>query len=95
MVSWLACHCSRVRLIWSSSIRIGSTTRLVWNLISSSEWVGLLVPTNNRPPRLNSGSTWCLRSSSSLTRVIAFWPASNVDTSNNGMPNSTELAAAS
>jgi hypothetical protein len=35
-----------------------------------------------------------LRSSSSLTRLIAFWLASNVDTSNSGMPNSTALAAA-
>ena len=93
--SWLACHCSSVRRIWSSSTRIGSTTRLVWNLISSSEWVGLLVPTNSLPPRLNSGSTLCLRSSSSLTRLIAFWLASKVDTSNSGMPNSTALAAAS
>ncbi len=93
-LSWLECHCSSVRRIWSSSTRIGSTTRLVWNLISSSEWVGLLVPTNSLPPRLNSGSTLCLRSSSSLTRLIAFWLASNVDTSNSGMPNSSAFAAA-
>ena len=64
-----------VRRSRSSSTRIGSTVRLVWNLISSSArvLVGSEMPTNRRLPRLNSGRTWCLRISSSLTSLIADW----------------------
>ena len=59
----------------SSSTRIGSTVRLVWNLISSRArvLVGSEMPTNRRLPRLNSGSTWCFCSSSSLTSLMAAW----------------------
>ena len=90
-------HTCIVRLMVSSSIRMGSTSRLVWNLTSSSAavLVGSAMPTNSRPPRLNSGSTWCFCSSSSLTSRIALWLGSMTAGSNSGMPNSIELAAAS
>jgi len=52
------------------------------------------MPTNSLPPRLNSGSTECLLSSSSLTSLTALWPTSIASGSKIGMPNSTELAAA-
>jgi hypothetical protein len=87
-----------VRLMRSSSTRIGSTARLVWNLSSSSARysVGSRCATNRRPPRLNSGSTWCLRSRSSLTRRSPTgWGRSSDSASTSGMPNSIELAAAS
>src|SRR5690606_6644498 len=95
----VSCDCSHrssVRRMLSSSTRIGSTTRLVWNFTSSSAWllVGSDMPMKSLLPRLYSGSTWCLESSSSLTSLIALWFGSIADGSRIGMPNSIELAAA-
>src|SRR3546814_2541646 len=80
----------------SSFTRIGSTARLVWNLISSRAWVLVesAVPTNSLPRRLDSGSTACFCSRSSLTRFSALCEESIAAGSNTGMPNSAELAAA-
>ena len=68
----------------------------MWNWISArwAVWVGLLVPTNSLLPRLNSGSTLCFCTSSSLTSFIALCVGSKAVASITGMPNSTELAAA-
>ena len=57
-------------------------------------WVGSVMPTYRRLPRLNSGSTWCFCSSSSLTSLSALWAGSKALTSSSGMPNSMALAAA-
>jgi type II secretory ATPase GspE/PulE/Tfp pilus assembly ATPase PilB-like protein len=47
----------------------------------AAEQVDTAMPTNRRPPRLNSGNTPCLRTSSSLTSLMADWLGSSELTS--------------